>query len=562
MKPIAYSYQRWSSPIQGKGHSRERQTELAEDYASRHGLVLDTTRNMNDHGVSGYSGKNITDGALGAFIKAIEAGQIASGSYLLVEDIDRLSRLTVMDALAVFQQIIKADVTIVTLRDGQKYSYEGLRHDWTPLMPILFAMARGHGESELKSDRIGKAWKRKKVLAREDLKPHGSNCPGWLDYLKPGELTPDGKETVKHACYKLNSDRTELVRRIFQLYVDGYGFIAIAKMLNDEGKLTWRKQPWNVSSLNTLLQSRSVLGEYQPRNGTGSKRQDAGPAIPNYYPAAIDEKLFYRAQKARESRRKSGASRQPKQYNCWQGVAKCYLCGNALHMVDKGKPPKNHKYLHCYGSKKGLCKAGYLRLELADAAFPEVLAKMNSSFSLIEDSSAELSRELDEIDARISEHQASLRQLDEALDGSTSPTLTRQIIKREGLIADLTKRREELSLALASEAITDKAAFFKALDLVSYEGRNRANALLKELQVTVRIDPANSLFRVMKGDTPAFDLIHTDSGVFDYHPGTNELAGVIQHQEGMWTPRLIVDRDEDDYDTEFESEGHVVNGEY
>lgn len=80
------------------------------------GLVLDTERNMRDAGVSGYSGKNITDGALGAFIKAIEAGDIAPGSFLLIEDIDRLSRLPVMEALGVFQRIIGAGITIVTLR--------------------------------------------------------------------------------------------------------------------------------------------------------------------------------------------------------------------------------------------------------------------------------------------------------------------------------------------------------------------------------------------------------------------------------------------------------------
>ena len=97
MKHIAYSYKRWSSSIQGKGHTEERQAELAEEYCHRHGLTLDTKLKMTDEGVSGYSGKNIKDGALGAFIKLIEAGTIAPGSFLLIEDVDRLSRLTVVE---------------------------------------------------------------------------------------------------------------------------------------------------------------------------------------------------------------------------------------------------------------------------------------------------------------------------------------------------------------------------------------------------------------------------------------------------------------------------------
>lgn len=82
-----------------------------------------------------------------------------------------------MEALDVFQRIIKAGITIVTLGDGQQYSMERLKGDWTPLMPVLFAMARGHGESQRKSDIIGPAWKKKKALARDELKPHGKNCP-------------------------------------------------------------------------------------------------------------------------------------------------------------------------------------------------------------------------------------------------------------------------------------------------------------------------------------------------------------------------------------------------
>lgn len=43
----------------------------------------------------GIHGKNVRNGALGAFIKAIETGEVAPGSFLLVEDIDRLSGLPV-----------------------------------------------------------------------------------------------------------------------------------------------------------------------------------------------------------------------------------------------------------------------------------------------------------------------------------------------------------------------------------------------------------------------------------------------------------------------------------
>jgi hypothetical protein len=146
MKPTAYSYKRWSSTIQGKSHTEERQAELAEAYCHRHGLTPDTKRKVSDKGVSGYSGKNVRDGALGAFIKAIEAGEIEPGSFLLVENVDRLSRLPIMEALTVFQRIIGAGIVVVTLRDEQQYSMERLKGDWTKIFPVLFSMGRGHDD--------------------------------------------------------------------------------------------------------------------------------------------------------------------------------------------------------------------------------------------------------------------------------------------------------------------------------------------------------------------------------------------------------------------------------
>ena len=52
--PKAYSYLRFSTPEQTKGDSLRRQTALADDYAKRHGLALDTDLTLRDLGVSAY----------------------------------------------------------------------------------------------------------------------------------------------------------------------------------------------------------------------------------------------------------------------------------------------------------------------------------------------------------------------------------------------------------------------------------------------------------------------------------------------------------------------------
>ncbi len=93
--PVAYSYIRFSTVEQIKGDSLRRQTTASAQYAAANGLELDTSLNAQDLGVSAFSGANFESGALGKFITAIDEGRVARGSYLLVESLDRLSRLPV-----------------------------------------------------------------------------------------------------------------------------------------------------------------------------------------------------------------------------------------------------------------------------------------------------------------------------------------------------------------------------------------------------------------------------------------------------------------------------------
>src|SRR5271155_4219153 len=96
--PLAFSYVRFSSDRQQHGSSVVRQLDAAQQYALAHGLTLDTS-SYTDLGVSAFKSKNRVEGALGAFIQAVDDKKIPTGSYLLIESFDRLSRDTVDVAL-------------------------------------------------------------------------------------------------------------------------------------------------------------------------------------------------------------------------------------------------------------------------------------------------------------------------------------------------------------------------------------------------------------------------------------------------------------------------------
>jgi DNA invertase Pin-like site-specific DNA recombinase len=86
-RPVAHSYIRFSTSQQELGDSERRQVEATRIYAETNGFALDESIGV-DRGLSGFTGSNIANGALGEFIKRIEAGKIPKGSALFVESPD------------------------------------------------------------------------------------------------------------------------------------------------------------------------------------------------------------------------------------------------------------------------------------------------------------------------------------------------------------------------------------------------------------------------------------------------------------------------------------------
>src|SRR6516164_5727831 len=92
---VAYSYVRFSHPDQAKGDSLRRQTEAAAAWCKKNGVSLDTATTFRDLGRSAYTGAHRTNPdrhALAAFLKLVESGKVPHGSYLVLENLDRLSR--------------------------------------------------------------------------------------------------------------------------------------------------------------------------------------------------------------------------------------------------------------------------------------------------------------------------------------------------------------------------------------------------------------------------------------------------------------------------------------
>jgi hypothetical protein len=103
----------------------------------------------------------------------------------------------------------------------------------------------------------------------------------------------------------------------------------------------------------------------------GGKRVPDGDAIKGYFPAIVDEQLFYRAQDARDQRRVRGAGRKGRNVsNLFSGLATCAYCGSKMRFENKGPGPKGGTYVVCDSARRGLkCEKTAWRYDHFEASF-------------------------------------------------------------------------------------------------------------------------------------------------------------------------------------------------
>ncbi|MEN5296729.1 recombinase family protein [Brucella sp. TWI559] len=354
-KPLAYSYVRMSTDMQLKGNSLERQKEKSKEYAIRHDLQL--VENFEDIGVSAFKGRNIKDGMLGEFISLIEKKTIPTGSYLLIESLDRLSRENILESIPLFIKILKSGIKIVTLIDEQVYGAE--KADFTNFLYPMVVLSRAHEESVAKSYRVGKAWanKRKNINERKLTKI----CPAWL------KLNTDTNS------FEVIPGRDDVVKRIFDLADSGYGSYSIGRILNNESiaPFSENSKGWHASYITRIINNRSVLGEFQPHKFVNGTAEPDGDIVHDYFPRLIDEELFLRIKHARRKRQVEGAGRKGPLYrNLFSRIAKCAYCGTPMRFVDKGPPPKGGQFLRCTNAERHFeCSASSWRYEHFENVF-------------------------------------------------------------------------------------------------------------------------------------------------------------------------------------------------
>ncbi|HEV8692336.1 MAG TPA: recombinase family protein, partial [Ideonella sp.] len=459
MTAKAYAYIRYSTADQAKGHSKERQEALCRTYCEREGLTLSPDVFFDD-GVSAHTGKHLdASSELGRFIGLVDEGDIAGGSYLLVENLDRLSRLQLDDGLALLNDLMRKGIIVVTLAPERVHKRHG---DVTAVLSAVMDLFRANSESSRKGDAVGAAFARKREKAKSGT-PMGNVAPGWL------------KLNADKTGFELEPRKVAAVERIFQLTIEGHGKNTIAKMLNAEDFPVLSKRSnvrgWGTSAVHHVVKNRSVLGEWQPMTKTldpKKKRKPAGPVILDYFPRIISDDIFLRAEKAIATRRKDKVTNQGKRFNVWGKVAKCIHCGEAMHMVNKGtskvRASKGTTYIECSIGRKGLCESHRLiRLDQSEQVFALMLARL-PLLELVKDSGAKLSTKLDSIEAKILDKEKAYIDRKAVFDVLPTVDVAQSVETARVELADLHEQRDSVKADLAAEDAIGFDTFMQRLD--------------------------------------------------------------------------------------------------
>jgi len=484
-RPLAISYLRFSTPEQGKGDSLRRQSRKAEEYAKAHGLELTDDLSFEDRGVSAYRGKNSAEGALAAIEALARSGAVPEGTYLLVESLDRLSRMDPFDAQYHFAGLIRAGLIVVTLVDEQVYSGENMRgqEGLMRMFGSLMIMSRANEESRTKSQRLSEVNenKRQAAYSTEDpsqLKRLTKIAPAWLT------ANPDTDKAGPEG-WLIDDRKAAVVQRIFEMGRERVGKETVAKRLNAEGVAPLgRGKLWHASYVQKLWANLAVVGTHTPHRieitDAGKKKRVPEAPIPGYFPAIVSDELWADVQALRAVSKPRGVSTGVPVRNPLAGVGKCGYCGATVTRVQKGSRSKPS--LVCTAAKQGRCTGPYtsVKVEAVETAL-EKGAQYAVATAPLGEGTETLEAELQALTAALNGSQDLAVSLAVEVATAATPAKRQALRDAEATVGGLKADIEALEAKIVQNAHATVRGRMAVLERVLWREEGQAPATAKEV---------------------------------------------------------------------------------
>jgi len=489
--PIAYSLIRFSTKEQADGDSFRRQNGPTVAFCEKHVLDLDTSLHESDVrrlGVSAFRGDQIRKGSLGKFIRLVESGKVAPGSWLLVEDIDRLTRQVHDQAYDLCLMLMRHGIKIATIMDGEVYDIENINSSLEKRLKLMLRLDAAHEYSAKLSNRIDSVWQGRREAMRAGAGIATNACPAWLQAV-------DGK-------FYERPDRVAIVKRIIAERHLGLGRQTIATRLNRDGVPTFRGgDGWHPATIAVLVKNPALIGIYQPRKADGTPD---GDPIEGFYPPidGITDEDFWRAQWSPDNKLARGRKTKGLA-NLLAEVCHCGQCGAGLIYLNTGKGA----FLTCGKARRGLCDNRYLRTyHTLESELLSALALFD--FSRLLDRADPQVERIAGLEAEIATKAATVDRLLADFSASTPAAVSKRIgilsAEIEALTTELAEAKRTARIAEAHEARDAYAEFREMIERLPampdddsrYQLRARIAAELRRLIESAIANQTGLTFRL------------------------------------------------------------------
>ena len=309
-------------------------------------------------------------------------------------------------------------------------------------------------------------------------------------------------------------EEAELVKLIFHKYLDEkLSCFDIAKYLNERGYKTSHDKPFEVRSIQYIIQNPTYCGmiRWNRTNNETNEIKDESEWIiaDGQHPAIIDKETFIKANERFKNTFKPKGARPSSTYKHWlSGVLKCATCGRTMTAQTMYKSNgEAYSYFTCYGYSKGKCvgKGRVSSLNIAPAvidALKDALESQEIVYRLVKTQTVE---ETDKI-TLLKEKIAQIAQKEKRIkDAYRDGIDTLEEYKENKMI--LQKEKESIEKEIESQekikpASNDKERILThiqgAYDIITSEhfSEQQKNEALKSIVEKIVYDKANDKLKI------------------------------------------------------------------
>ncbi len=260
----------------------------------------------SDYGVSG------TKASRGDFDKLLNDAESGKIDMVLVKSISRFARN--LEVTLTWIRTLKAiDVDIY-------FELERI-HTLSSDGELLISLLASSAQEQSRTASMNVLWKVKRSF-EEGILYGGGDCYGYKVVDKKFILVPE---------------QAEIVKRIFDMYIEGLGHSRIAKRLNDEGIKSFTGVLWSKNTIRDILNNYNYTGDlmlqktytldYLSKKSRKNNGEKDKYIVEGDHEPIISKEVYNQAQTIRESKRPRNCS--CKAVHAFAGLLVCGNCGKA-----------------------------------------------------------------------------------------------------------------------------------------------------------------------------------------------------------------------------------------